>query len=61
MDLKALLQEFYASVLWEDFYADDLVIIAESIDECVRRFLTRYYKKLCNGRVSMPILVKLKT
>ena len=54
-------QEFYASVLWEDFYADDLIIIAESIDKCVRRFLTRYYKKLCNGRVSMPILVKLKT
>ena len=39
MDLKALSQEFYASVLWEDFYADDLVIIAESIEECVRWFL----------------------
>ena len=26
--------------LWEDLYADDLVIITESLEECVRRFLT---------------------
>ena len=39
MDLKALSQEFYASILWEDLYTDDLVIIAESIEECVRWFL----------------------
>ena len=25
---------------WEDLYADDLVIIAESLEECVRRLLT---------------------
>ena len=27
-------------VPWEDLYADDLVIIAESLEECVRRLLT---------------------
>ena len=24
---------------WEDLYADDLVIIADSLEECVRRLL----------------------
>ena len=37
--LKALSREFRASVPWEDLYADDLVIIAESLEECVRRLL----------------------
>ena len=27
-------------VPWEDLYADDLVIIAESLEECIRRLLT---------------------
>ena len=38
--LEALSQEFRAGVPWEDLYADDLVIIADSMDECVERLLT---------------------
>ena len=38
--LEALSREFRSGVPWEDFYADDLVIIAESLQECVRRLLT---------------------
>ena len=39
--LEALSREFHCGVPWEDLYADDdLVIIAESIEECVRRVLT---------------------
>ena len=32
--------EFRSGVSWEDLYADDLVIIAESLEECVWRLLT---------------------
>ena len=35
-----LSREFRSRVPWEDLYADDLVIIAESLEECVRRLLT---------------------
>ena len=35
--LEALSLEFRAGVPWEDLYADDLVIIADSLEECVRR------------------------
>ena len=38
--LEALSLEFLSGVPWEDLYADDLVIIAESLEECVRRLLT---------------------
>ena len=38
--LEALSCEFCSRVPWEDLYADDLVIIAESIKKCVRRLLT---------------------
>ena len=38
--LEALSREFRCGVPWEDPYADDLVIIAESMEECVRRLLT---------------------
>ena len=38
--LEALSREFHSGVPWEDLYADDLVIIAESLEECVRRLLT---------------------
>ena len=38
--LEALSREFRSGVPWEDFYADDLVIIAELLEECVRRLLT---------------------
>ena len=31
--------EFCAGVPWDDLYADDLVIIADSLEECVRRLL----------------------
>ena len=31
--LEALSHEFWAGVLWEDLYADDLVIIADSLEE----------------------------
>ena len=37
--LKALSHEFWAGVPWEDLYSDDLVIIADSLEECVRRLL----------------------
>ena len=37
--LEALSCEFGACVPWEDLYADDLVIIADSLEECVRRLL----------------------
>ena len=37
--LEALSNEFRAGVPWEDLYADDLVIIADSLEECVRRLL----------------------
>ena len=36
--LEALSREFRAGVPWEDLYAD-LVIIADSLEECVRRLL----------------------
>ena len=38
--LEALSREFRSWVPWEDLFADDLVIIAESLEECVRRLLT---------------------
>ena len=38
--LEALSQEFCSGVPWEDLYADDLGIIAESLEESVRRLLT---------------------
>ena len=33
------LRDFCSVVPWEDLYADDLVIIAELLEECVRRLL----------------------
>ena len=38
--LEALSREFRCGVPWEYFYADNLVIIAELLEECVRRLLT---------------------
>ena len=38
--LEALSREFRSGVPWEDLYANDLVIITESLEECVRRLLT---------------------
>ena len=38
--LEALSCKFRSGVPWEDLYADDLVIIAELLKECVRRLLT---------------------
>ena len=38
--LEALSREFRSGVPWEDLCAGDLVIIAESLEECVRRLLT---------------------
>ena len=38
--LEALSPEFCSGVPWEDLYADDLVSITESLEECVRRCLT---------------------
>ena len=37
--LEPLSREFRCGVPWVDLYADDLVIIAESLEECVRRLL----------------------
>ena len=39
IELEVLSHEFRAGVPWEDLYADDLVIIADSLEECVRRLL----------------------
>ena len=36
---EALSREFRAGFPWEDLYADDLVIIADSLEECVWRLL----------------------
>ena len=38
--LEALSRKFHSGFPWEDLNADDLVIIAESLEECVRRLLT---------------------
>ena len=38
--LEALSRKFCSGVPWEDLYADDLVSITESLEECVRRLLT---------------------
>ena len=37
--LEGLSYEFSSGVPWEDLYVDDLVIIADSLEECVRRLL----------------------
>ena len=37
--LEALSHEFQAGVPWEDVYADDLVIISDSLEECVERLM----------------------
>ena len=37
--LEASSREFQAGVPWENLYADDLVIISDSLEECVRRLL----------------------
>ena len=37
--LEALSHEFFSGVPWEDLYADGVVIIADSLEECVRRLL----------------------
>ena len=37
---EALSCEFRSRVPWENLYADDLVLMAESLKECVRRLLT---------------------
>ena len=37
---EALSHEFQAGVPWEDLYADGLVSIADSTEECLRRLLT---------------------
>ena len=47
--LEALSQEFRSGVPWMDLYANDLVIIAESLEECVRRLLT--WKKAIEKKV----------
>ena len=39
LEPEALSSEFRAGVPREDLYADDLVIIADSLEECVRRLL----------------------
>ena len=37
--LETLSREFCSGVPWEDLYVDDLIFIAESLEECVRRLL----------------------
>ena len=38
--LEALSRKFRSGFPWENLNADDLVIIAESLEECVRRLLS---------------------
>ena len=38
--LEALSSEFHSGVPWVDLYADDINIIPELLEECVRRLLT---------------------
>ena len=38
--LEALSHEFCSRVPWENLYADGFVIIAKSVEECVKRLLT---------------------
>ena len=38
--LEVFSREFRCGVPWEDLYADNLVIIAESLEECVRGLFT---------------------
>ena len=38
--LEAFSREFCCGVPWEDLSTDDLLIIAESMEECARRLLT---------------------
>ena len=38
--LEALPHEFCSGVPGEDFYTNDLVIMVESLEECVRKILT---------------------
>ena len=38
--LEDLSCEFRSGVRWEDLYANELVIIPELLEECVRRLLT---------------------
>ena len=38
--LEALSCKFCSGVPWEDLYVDDLVILTELLEECVRRLLT---------------------
>ena len=37
---ETLSHEFHSGFPWEDIFADDLGIIAESFEECVRRLMT---------------------
>ena len=37
--LEVLSLEFRAGVPWEDLFGDDIVIIADSLEECVRKLL----------------------
>ena len=46
--LEALSREFHSGVPWEDLYAHDLFIIAESLQECVKRLST--WKKALEGK-----------
>ena len=38
--LEALSREFHSGVPWEDLQANDLVILADTLEECVMRLLT---------------------
>ncbi|XP_056006898.1 uncharacterized protein LOC130050697 [Ostrea edulis] len=42
--LETLSREFRTGVPWEDLYADDLVIITGSLDECVKRLGKKLWK-----------------
>ena len=56
--LEALTLEFRAGVPWEDLYADDLVINADSMEECVLRLLAlKEGKERKRLRVNTKIII----
>jgi len=50
MALKAVSLNFHTGVPWEFLYADDLVVIADSLEECIAKLKTlkiRMYRTTC--------------
>jgi len=54
MALKAVSLNFHTGVPWEFLYADDLVVIADSLEECIAKLKTLKIRMESKGlRVNM--------